>query len=428
MSEGDKATAKPAAPPLRILLIEDDEFDVAVFGRAFRRGEIPCEIVRCRSGEEALDGLRDAEIELDLLVTDHQLPGQSGFELCMQLVEKYRSEGTEPPFALVLLTGVGSEQMAIRALRAGISDYIVKDASREYLDLLPLVLPRVARRHRQRRRRTLGARHRTAGGQALRLPPSGGQASRLPPSGGQALGSPPSGGKALRSPPPGGQALRSPPSGGTLAESAWAGGLGLSACADVVKQRGGRVWVEDGNGQGPALHFSVPLAPDEAAFWTAAGAEPDPAPPIAAVVEGAGREPSGAVAGPVGEQARHVLIVHPNPIVTFVARRTAERSGCRVAEVAGGRKAIEALDREPFDLVLMAPEMPDLDGLETTRRIRSREGAAEGRIAILALGAGDGVAERCREAGMDGIVATPVSIQGLKAAIEGLPTGLGSTG
>ncbi len=367
MTDEAPSNPEPAAPPLRILLVEDDEFDVAVFGRAFHRGQIPCEIVRCRSGEEALEGLRDAELELDLLVTDHQLPGRSGFDLCMELVEEYRSRGTEPPFALVLLTGVGSEQMAIRALRAGISDYIVKDASREYLDLLPLVLPRVARRHRQRRRRALAARHETTGR--------------------------------------------------AQAESAWSGGLGLSACADVVKQRGGRVWVEDGAGQAPALHFSVPLAPDEAAFWTAAGVEPDPDPPVAVADDSAGREPSDAVPE-VDAHGRHVLIVHPNPVVTFVARRTAERLGYRVAEVVNGRKAIEALDREPFDLVLMALEMPELDGLETARRIRRREAGSEARLPILALGAGDDMAERCLKAGMDGTVAMPVSVPGLKAAVE----------
>ena len=56
--------------PLRILLVEDDEFDVAVFNRAFRHGDVPYEIVRCRTGEEALEGLRDAKLELDLLVTE----------------------------------------------------------------------------------------------------------------------------------------------------------------------------------------------------------------------------------------------------------------------------------------------------------------------------------------------------------------------
>lgn len=130
--------------PLRILLIEDDEFDVAVFRRAFRKADIPCEIIRCRRAEEALEGLRDTNPTLDLLVTDHKLPGMSGLELCLELLAK------RADFALVLMTGGGSEQVAIQALKAGVHDYIVKDMGQEYLELLPLVLPQAARRHRDR--------------------------------------------------------------------------------------------------------------------------------------------------------------------------------------------------------------------------------------------------------------------------------------
>ena len=133
--------------PLRILLIEDDEFDVAVFRRAFRRSDIPCEIIRCRRAEEALEGMRFAAFDLDLLVTDHKLPGMSGLELCLELIER------GDPFALVLMTGGGSEQVAIKALKAGVHDYIVKDSTQEYLELLPLVLPQVAKRHQDYRAR-----------------------------------------------------------------------------------------------------------------------------------------------------------------------------------------------------------------------------------------------------------------------------------
>ena len=364
MNEEAHTIAEPAAPPLRILLVEDDEFDVAVFGRAFRRGEIPCEIIRCRNGEEVLEGLRDAELELDLLVTDHQLPGLSGFDLCLDLIKR------RPPFALVLLTGVGSEQMAIRALRAGINDYIVKDTSQEYLELLPLVLPRVARRHRQRRHReAVTGRH---------------EAQEVSDSG-----------------------------------EMWAGGyrLGLSACADMVRQRGGRVWVEDATGGSPTLHLSVPLAREEVASWTAAGADLDPA--ASSTMMATDRDVPVAGRGSADPGSRHVLIVHPNPIVTFVARRTAERAGDRVATVESGRKAIEALEREPFDLVLLALSMSDLDGLETARRIRKR-GAGGKDVKILALGVDAEATEACREAGIDGTVASPVSIQSLTVAIERL--------
>ncbi len=364
MNEEAHNVAEPAAPPLRILLVEDDEFDVAVFGRAFRRGKIPCEIIRCRSGEEVLEGLRDAELELDLLVTDHQLPGLSGFDLCLDLIKR------RPPFALVLLTGVGSEQMAIRALRAGINDYIVKDTSQEYLELLPLVLPRVARRHRQRRHReAVTERH-----EAREIPDSG---------------------------------------------EIWAGGyrLGLSACADMVKQRGGKVWVEDATGGSPTLHLSVPLAREEVASWTAAGADVDQASSETVVDDDRGQPV--AARGVANSSSRHVLIVHPNPIVTFVARRTAERAGDRVATIESGRKAIEALEREPFDLVLLAPDMADLDGLETARQIRQLEGAGRD-VKILVLGVPAEATEAWREASVDGTVAAPVSVQSLTVAIERL--------
>ncbi len=354
--------------PLRILLVEDDEFDVAVFSRAFRQGDVACEIVRCRTGEEALDGLRGAELALDVLVTDHQLPGRSGFELCLELIERYRQPaagGTGPPFALVLLTGVGSEQMAIRALRAGINDYIVKDSSREYLDLLPLVLPRVARRHRRRHRQRLAEQQ---------------------------------------------------PEGASWTASA--GGGGLSAAAETVRQRGGRVWVEDAGSASATLCFKVALAPEEVAFWT--GEESDVEPVQAGgngaiVGEKAARAPDGGESA--SEGPRYALIVHPNPIVTFVARRAVERAGWRCAVIDSGAAAIEALEREPFDLVLLAPEMPGLDGVETARRIRGHRQGAISRVPIIALGTGEADGERCRQAGIDRAVDAPVTASRLQAAL-----------
>ncbi len=378
MAERESASAEPAAAALRILLVEDDEFDVAVFSRAFRRGNIPCEIVRCCRGEEALEGLRDAELEIDLLVTDYQLPGLSGLDLCLKLIDRFRepsSGAAEPPFALVLLTGVGSEQMAIKALRAGINDYIVKDNSGEYLDLLPLVLPRVARRHRRRRSRRLTLKSGVAGTGAT-----------------------------------------------TAAAESDSGDAGLCACIDVVRERGGRIWMANDAGEPPALHFYVPLAANEVAFW--AGGASDRVPAIGGaggLVPAIGDDPSGPNNRRLEESSRHVLIVHPNPIVTFVAQRAAECSGCRVVAVENGYKAIEALDREPFDLVLMGLDMMRLDGLETTRRIRRQEHGTGSPVTIIALGAAGDEAERCVEAGMDGAVAAPVSARSLEAAIKRRP-------
>ena len=371
MTPAQPTTAADASPPLRVLLVEDDEFDVAVFNRAFRKSGIPCEIVRCRRGEEVLEGLRDADLAVDLLVADHLLPGISGFDLCVKLRE------AECPFALVLLTGGGTEQMAIRALRAGINDYIVKDSAQEYLELLPLVLPKVARRHRERRARSLAT-------------------ERHPP------------GEAIENNAAASQ-VESPP-------------IGLSVCAALVRQRGGRIWVEKGQGTVPTLHFAVPLAPAEADAWrggsdtsvhaaatrspTWRAADSDSSPPT----------PTGA------ELSRHTLIVHANPIVTFVATRILERLGHRAVAVSDGLKAIEAIDREPFDLVLMGVRLRRPDCRDTTRRIRERERPASGRLPIIALAADPETDfETYRAAGMDDRVPRPIGFDSLRGALARLP-------
>jgi len=130
--------------PLRILLVEDTEYDRLVFRRAFQQSEVSCEITECVRAEEALDRLRADASSFDLAVIDHGLPGMSGWDLCQELLNE------EIPLPLVLLNGGGSEQLAVEALKAGVYDYIVKEPGQGYLDLLPVLLPEVVRRHDDR--------------------------------------------------------------------------------------------------------------------------------------------------------------------------------------------------------------------------------------------------------------------------------------
>ena len=122
------------AMPLRILLIQDNADDRVAFERALKKGNIDRSLSVCKRAEEAESRLTNANDTFDLVVTEFDLPGMSGLEFFM----KVRRQKNLPPF--VILTGSGSEKIAVKALQAGIYDYIIKDSQGEYLDLLPLVL------------------------------------------------------------------------------------------------------------------------------------------------------------------------------------------------------------------------------------------------------------------------------------------------
>ena len=130
--------------PLRILLVEDDEHDRLTFRRAFEKNHVTREITECIRAEEALERIRADTSSFDIVVIDHKLPGMSGLDMCKQVLSE------KIPLPLVIITGRGSERLAVEALKAGVDDYIIKDSGRKYLDLLPVILPEVVRRYGDR--------------------------------------------------------------------------------------------------------------------------------------------------------------------------------------------------------------------------------------------------------------------------------------
>ncbi|HEY7639888.1 MAG TPA: response regulator [Steroidobacteraceae bacterium] len=115
-----------------------------------------------------------------------------------------------------------------------------------------------------------------------------------------------------------------------------------------------------------------------------------------------------------------VLLVEDNAINQRVARRFLERLGCEVQVVGDGRQAIEAFERNRYRFILMDMQMPVMDGLEATRRIRELETGGTRRTPIVALTANAmmGTLERCLEAGMDDYLTKPLDISRLQDVLD----------
>jgi CheY-like chemotaxis protein/HPt (histidine-containing phosphotransfer) domain-containing protein len=120
-------------------------------------------------------------------------------------------------------------------------------------------------------------------------------------------------------------------------------------------------------------------------------------------------------------EAFRILLAEDNIPNQQVAVGLLRKLGLRVDAVANGQEAIQALTSLPYDLVLMDVQMPELDGLEATRRIRSPESAVrKPRIPIIAMTARAMPDDRqtCLAAGMDDYLTKPVSGQALAAMLD----------
>lgn len=171
-------------------------------------------------------------------------------------------------------------------------------------------------------------------------------------------------------------------------------GLGLSIIERLVKLMNGSIRIESEPGKG--TRFLVTLELEQAENTTF---EITPLDDIELTSQLAGKR---------------ILLVEDTPVNQAIVTKLLAQYGCLVALASDGLEALAMAEREPFDLVLMDIRMPELDGLEATRRLRARE-AAHGlpRQPIIAMTANAMSQDRanCLDAGMDDFIPKPFQVE-----------------
>ncbi|HWI11402.1 MAG TPA: response regulator, partial [Burkholderiaceae bacterium] len=115
-----------------------------------------------------------------------------------------------------------------------------------------------------------------------------------------------------------------------------------------------------------------------------------------------------------------ILLAEDNVVNQKLALRLLQRMGYRADLASNGIEAIESIERQTYDVVLMDVQMPEMDGLEASRRIRARWPAGERpRIVAMTANAMQGDREMCLDAGMDDYLTKPIRVDQLVEALNG---------
>ena len=178
-------------------------------------------------------------------------------------------------------------------------------------------------------------------------------------------------------------------------------GLGLVISKNLAERMGGRIWAESEPGKGSVFYFTI-KARASPGLLPASQEDILPGPP--AELDGQGKSDL------------RILLAEDNAVNQMVALRMLERLGHRADTAVNGKEVLEALQNRSYDIVLMDVQMPEMDGLEAARRIRSSKSGQPYIIAMTAH-AMKGDREVCMEAGMNDYVSKPVRMEELRAAI-----------
>jgi CheY-like chemotaxis protein len=178
-------------------------------------------------------------------------------------------------------------------------------------------------------------------------------------------------------------------------------GLGLAISKKLVEMMNGRIWVNSEMGKGAIFYFTINVQ-------SIINAPVDSSNCISFAKADLHRDL---------DPSMRILLAEDNLVNQKVTLRMLNRLGFKADVTANGLEVLHALEHQPYDVVLMDVQMPEMDGLETTKAIRQRWSAGPKIIAMTAS-ALKGDREMCLDAGMDNYISKPVRIGELAKALR----------